>query len=449
MAKFSFPEGLYTDVRIEHAFAARILFSDRRLDECKEKRYSAAFIRVYDGRRWYYSSTSDLTLIDEKIAQLAAMAAPMAQGALEALPIYAKFSNHKDKVLRFAGDCVADVPLSSKLGLLQSMFPLMEASPYIKQYSLVYIDEYTRKEFYSSKGADLELDYQRCGFRAGYSMADGDNLFREGYSLGKVSYAEIAGFEEAIRDHIAKSEHFLLHNVPVEPGKYTVIFAPICTGVFAHECFGHKSESDFMVGDEASKKEWTLGKPIGFHELSIIDTGTLDGNGWIPYDDEGNKATKTHLIKDGVLTGRLHHCESALDLGEEVTGNGRAINFEYEPIVRMTTTYIDKGSKTREALIAETKEGILVEDLAHGSGMSTFTIAPTIAYYIKDGKIDKPVRISVISGNVFEALGDIDGISDEVVIGSFVTGGCGKMEQAPLPVGFGGPYIRVKNLNVQ
>ncbi|MGI6694492.1 MAG: hypothetical protein ACOX46_12020 [Limnochordia bacterium] len=30
-------------------------------------------------------------------------------------------------------------------------------------------------------------------------------------------------------------------------------------GVFTHESFGHKSESDFMVGDEAMKAEWALG----------------------------------------------------------------------------------------------------------------------------------------------------------------------------------------------
>jgi len=157
----------------------------------------------------------------------------------------------------------------------------------------------------------------------------------------------------------------------------------------------------------------------------------------------------THLIKNGILTGRLHNSDSAADLDENVTGNSRAISFEYEPVVRMTSTYIDKGTKTYEELIAGTKDGIILKDLMHGSGMSTFTIAPTYSYYIKDGKIDKPVRISVVTGNVFEALSDIDGISDKVEMHCFVTGGCGKMGQAPLPVGNGGPYIRVKNMQVQ
>lgn len=49
---------------------------------------------------------------------------------------------------------------------------------------------------------------------------------------------------------------------PVKPGKYTVIFAPVATGVFTHESFGHKSEADFMIGDETMMKEPKLTKLI-------------------------------------------------------------------------------------------------------------------------------------------------------------------------------------------
>ena len=60
-----------------------------------------------------------------------------------------------------------------------------------------------------------------------------------------------------------------------------------------------------------------------------------------------------------------------------------------------------------------------------------------------------PVQISVLTGSVFETLGLIDGLTRDVHMLSFVTGGCGKLEQANLPVGFGGPYVRVSSMNVQ
>ncbi len=59
-----------------------------------------------------------------------------------------------------------------------------------------------------------------------------------------------------------------------------------------------------------------------------------------------------------------------------------------------------------------------------------------------------PVKINVISGTIFETLHNIDGLSNELKILSFVGGGCGKMEQFPLPVGFGGPKVKIKEMMI-
>ena len=60
-----------------------------------------------------------------------------------------------------------------------------------------------------------------------------------------------------------------------------------------------------------------------------------------------------------------------------------------------------------------------------------------------------PVKIAVITGNVFETLSLIDGVADDEEVGSSPTGGCGKMVQYPLNVAMGGPHIRVSAMNVQ
>jgi TldD protein len=445
--KYKFPEGLYTDVRVEHVFSTNIRYTMRDLLECREQKYSAAFIRVYDGSMWYYASTSDLDQIQGEIDALAGLAEKNPRIGDSA--VCQNLSAHKDTVMSFAGREISSVPLDDKIALLQSAMPLIENNGHVKLWWVYYIDGYTVKEFCNSKGSELIFDYQRAGFTASYTMMDGENKMDGSYSRAGVIFPELAGFAPELEKDLAECQDFLLNSRPVEAGKYSVIFAPRVTGVFAHECFGHKSESDFMIGDETTRKEWEIGKRVGSADLTIAESGNVMGIGYTPYDDEGNKATMTYLVKDGVLAGRLHSAESAADLGESVTGNGRAKSFEYEPIVRMTTTYIDKGSMTYDELIAGTENGILLKTIQHGSGMSTFTIAPGFSYTVKNGKIDKPVRVSVVTGNVFEALSDIDGISDKVEMFSFVGGGCGKMEQHSLPVGFGGPYIRVKNMNVQ
>ena len=135
-------------------------------------------------------------------------------------------------------------------------------------------------------------------------------------------------------------------------------------------------------------------------------------------------------------------------LNEQVTGNARAMSFRFEPIVRMTNTYIEAGTQTVEELISGIDDGFFIETYKHGSGLSTFTIAPSLAWRIRNGALAEPVKVAVITGNVFETLGDIDGISTEVERDFQIWGGCGKAEQWPLPVSLGGPHIRVARMNV-
>ena len=114
----------------------------------------------------------------------------------------------------------------------------------------------------------------------------------------------------------------------------------------------------------------------------------------------------------------------------------------------MTTTYIEKGTTPLKDIIKGIKYGVFVDTIKHGSGMSTFTIAPSRAYKIESGEITTPINLSVITGNVFETLKIVDAVSEEFELLSFVGGGCGKMEQFPLPVGFGGPFTLVRKLNI-
>lgn len=444
---FTFNKEFYTDVRIEDVYETSISYTLGNLDESKIRKYKAAFIRVFDGDLWYYSATSDCDNIQKEIDKLYSSAKPNPD--IQNHPVVMAYEVHNEEVLRYTNTSVANTPKRDKDNLLKSFFPILDGQDSIKMWKAIYIDAKKTISLHSSKGTTLTFDMQRAGYAIRMSFSENDKKFNESYQIASDCFESLRKDIGALKEYILKCEQFMRNAQPVTSGKYTVILSPQAAGVFAHESFGHKSESDFMVGDETMKREWAIGKKVGSDILSIVDTGTEAGSGYVPYDDEGTKARETWLIKNGILTGRLHSASTAALLNEGVTGNARAINFEYEPIVRMTTTYIKPGNKTKDELISEVKEGFLIETIKHGSGLSTFTIAPSLAYRIKDGKIAEPVSISVISGTVFETLSEIDGVSDRLELLSFVTGGCGKMEQYPLPVGFGGPYVRVRNMMVQ
>ena len=448
---YDFPPGLYTDVRVEKVFETKIDFLQEDLKECRIREHEAAFIRVFDGKRWYYTSTTDPGRIQEEIDALAALAGTTgARGTVAGHPVVEKFPVSTGEYLQFtAGKSIASIPKEEKIRLLTDYFPVLSGVPPVKLWRAFYRDKREQKEFYSSKGSRLIFDIQHTGLVFGFELARGKKRFSESFQKTGSYFSELQGEKENLENFLMQCTEFLNHARPVKPGKYTVVLAPLPAGIFAHESFGHKSEADFMMGDENAMKEWAIGKKVGAEILSIVDDGSRPGTGYVPFDDEGTPAQATYLVRNGILTGRLHSVATAAALGEEPTGNARAVGFPYEPIVRMTTTFILPGNKSKEELIGEVKEGILVERVQHGSGLSAFTMAPSLAYRIKNGKIADPLNISVITGDVFTTLSEIDGLSDRLELFSFVLGGCGKMEQFPLPVGFGGPYVRVRNLVVQ
>lgn len=443
---YTFKKGYYADVRIEDRFSTNVRIKNDQLEEAKEKTEKKAFIRVFDGKMWYYTSTSDVDNVQKALDELYLYAEPCDD--IDQSPVVKRYQVNRDKKIVFEKNSVKKIALNAKIALCADTLKKFK-SEICNYKSAQYLDRYSLYEFYSSKGADIVYDFQTCGVAYGLAFSYGGETMQEQLSKCKTDFNDLNYTQREINSFVARCEDFVKNAKPVVAGKYPVILSPIATGVFAHESFGHKSEADFMLGDETMAKEWTLGKKVGSDLLTIRESGVYEGSGYVPYDDEGSAATDTYLIKNGVLTGRLHSATTAAALNEELTGNARAVNCDFEPIVRMTTTFVENGSSSFDDLVKGVKHGYYVYTVKHGSGMSTFTIAPNIAYEIKDGKIGDPVKIAVITGNVFETLAAIDGVANDKQLLSFVTGGCGKMEQFPLNVGLGGPHVRVKEMNVQ
>ena len=444
---YQFPEGFYTDVREETVHATTITIENGVLKENKTKKEQGVIIRLYDGRRWYISSTTEPGKVQQEIDSLARMAVFCPN--IEDDPVVKKYEINQEVQLRY-NDCdVSLVPNAQKLAVAEQYASLLKACEKIPRWKVYYVDNHTQKHIVSSKGCDVTFDTQNCCVAPRYVLMKDEKPFYGRKDFYRMKFEELKGHEKELEELIREDLDYTENAVPVEPGEYTCIFSPAVTGVFAHESFGHKSEADFMVGDENMKREWAIGTRVGAELLNIVDTGMEEGSGYVPFDDEGTRAKKTYLIRDGILSGRLHSAMTAAALEEELTGNARAVSFQFEPIVRMSSTYVEPGQSTKEELIAGVKKGIYISDYNHGSGMSTFTIAPNKAYMIRDGHLAEPVKISVITGNVMHTLHEIDGLSAEFELCSFALGGCGKMEQFPLRVGMGGPYMRVNHLTVQ
>ncbi|MEO0407423.1 MAG: TldD/PmbA family protein, partial [Cyanobacteria bacterium P01_A01_bin.135] len=142
-----------------------------------------------------------------------------------------------------------------------------------------------------------------------------------------------------------------------------------------------------------------------------------------------------------------HSRETAGRLQEGPTGNARCLSYHYPPIVRMTNTWIARGDTPVQSMLDGIPRGVYARNWLGGmTNGEQFTFTAAEAWMIRDGKLAEPVRDVTLSGNVFSTLADIEAIGDDFYWDE--SGGCSKEEQSGLPVGCGGPSLRIRNVVV-
>jgi len=294
----------------------------------------------------------------------------------------------------------------------------------------------------------LEQSWVDMEMRFAATARNGDTVQTGRETTGsRKAYEDLTNLDAQIRSAGQRAVDALALP-PVKGNTYTVVIDPILTGLFVHEAFGHLSEADMAYENPDLLEVMTLGRRFGPRELQIFDGAVPQGHrGSYFYDDEGTPATTTQLIKDGVLVGRLHSRETAGKLGEEPTGNARCLNYHFPPIVRMTNTWIERGNTPVKDLFTDIKEGVYARNWLGGmTNGEMFTFSAGEAWMIRNGEIAEPVRDVTLSGNVFTTLADIEALGDDFYWDE--SGGCGKGGQSGLPVGCGGPSLRLRNVVV-
>lgn len=157
--------------------------------------------------------------------------------------------------------------------------------------------------------------------------------------------------------------------------------------------------------------------------LSIYDDGTLEGglNSSIS-DGEGTATQKTPIVHDGILKSFIYDIYTSKKGNTESTGNGMRSSFADMPAVGLSNFIL----KFNEILdISDIKEGILVTDVlgAHTANpiSGDFSVETNNAFKIENGEISEPVKKAMLSGNIFNVMKNVSGISKETrQLGPFV-----------------------------
>jgi len=449
----------HIEAHFEESEATHIVYRGERLEEINRTCSSGGNVRALVKGGWGFVSFNSLEGLRDKVSLAVEEAKLAGKEGFSFAPmepvvdVVAQFHPHPSISSGQALSPLpsrerrdsATVPLAAKKELLDEYNDIMLSAGKIQSTRIDYRDVRRKVIFASSEGSYIEQSKPDLILRLTAIAREDNEVQQAGLSLGsKGDFSVIGGLHHQVRE-VARRAAALLSAPHVKGGERTVILDPILAGVFVHEAFGHLSESDFVYQNEKLRNIMTLGRRFGARHLNIVDDATIPNlRGSYKYDDEGMPASRTYLIHEGVLVGRLHSRETAAKMGEPPTGNARAINYHFPPIVRMTNTFIEPGNSSFEGMLGDIKEGVYVKDWYGGTtSLEMFTFSAGEAYMIRQGKLAELLRPVVLSGNVFVTLGNIDAIGNDLKMNQ--GGGCGKGEQSPLPVSNGSPHIRIRH----
>ncbi|MGA2368747.1 MAG: TldD/PmbA family protein [Dehalococcoidia bacterium] len=431
----------YIEIRLDESSSSRLTFRGDRLEEAGRSASTGGNVRALVRGGWGFVTFNSLDNLADKVALAVEQAGYVGKEDSKFSPI----APATDIVSAEFKKNPLDIALSAKKDILDEYNRLMLGTPEVQTTSIGYADTQKKVTLVTSEGAHIEQSRIDVSLRlTAIASRDGD-VQQVGLSIGsKGDFAVVENLHNAAKD-IARRAVALLSAPHVKGGTYTVVLDPILAGVFVHEAFGHLSEADHVYENPQLREIMVLGRRFGGKHLNIIDGAAVPGlRGSFKYDDEGTPATKTYLIREGILNSRLHSRETAARMNETPTGNARAINYQFPPIVRMTNTYIEPGRTSFDDMISDIKEGIYAREWYGGTtSLEMFTFSAGEAYMIRDGKVAEMIKPIVLTGNVFTTLDNIDAIGNDLDMNQ--GGGCGKAGQSPLPVSNGSPHIRIKN----
>jgi TldD protein len=288
----------------------------------------------------------------------------------------------------------------------------------------------------------IEQAYEQFGYSGGW----------EGFDEWKIQEKMIHS-AKVLRDVITKAK-------ALKPSEIDLVCGPEVVGIAAHESCGHPMEADRILGREMSQAgrsfiykggSFWIGTRIGSKEVNVVDDPTIENSyGFYSYDDEGVKARRRFLYKDGVINEFLHNRESAAKLGTRSNGSSRSVNYDREAIVRMANTFVPPGKFTEEELIEDVKQGVYMKSFTEWNiddKRFNQRYVGKEAYLIKDGELQYPVARPVIETTTLKFWTAVDGVSKDV---KFDAATCGKGDPSQgVPVYTGGPCMRLRRVFVK
>jgi predicted Zn-dependent protease len=243
-------------------------------------------------------------------------------------------------------------------------------------------------------------------------------------------------------------------------GTLDVLLAPDQMILQIHESIGHPLELDRILGDERNFAGTSFVTPDMFgsyrygSDLLNITFDPTRGEELASYafDDDGTRAERVYLIRNGILERPLGGAISQARAGLPGVANARASGWNRPPIDRMANLNLEPGTASFDEMVSSIEHGVYMETNCSWSiddSRNKFQFGCERGRMIRNGKLAEVVKrpnYRGISANFWRSLDRVGDASTLEVLG---TPHCGKGEPSQIiRVGHASPPCVFRNIDV-
>ncbi|TAK98411.1 MAG: TldD/PmbA family protein [Rhodospirillaceae bacterium] len=222
-------------------------------------------------------------------------------------------------------------------------------------------------------------------------------------------------------------------------GVMDLLLSPDQMYIQIHESIGHPLELDRILGDERNYAGTSFvsldmfgGYVYGSSLLNVtFDPGVSGEAASYAFDDDGTRASREHLIRDGILVRPLGGAFSQARANVSGVSNARACSWNRPTIDRMANLNVEPGGSRLEDLVAQVENGVLMETNTSWSiddSRNKFQFGCERGRLIRDGVLGPVVKNPNYRGISATFWRSLKGLGDAASLRVHGTPTCGKGE---------------------
>ena len=390
-----------------HQWNQSVHFEANRVKQLDSRESSGVALRIVKNGNIGFSATTNLAEVDNLVDH-----------ALEVLPfgpeVKLEFPSYKDFTPVDVYDPDTEsLPLEEMIGLGQRLIDGVRSHNTDMLCDAVVTKNVATVTILNSQGGQATYTKSVSSvFVEGTIIKDTDMLFVGDGRSSCQPVMEIGEIEDSVRRQLEWSKRI----VPAPVGQVPVIFTPrgVAGALLPPLLAGFSGR---LVLQKASPLTGKLGERLLNHAVNVWDDAT------IPYapgsrmcDDEGVPARRLPLVENGAITNFLYDLQTASQAGVKSTGSAHR-GLSTWPAPGTSLIVLGEGNVSFQEMLSDIKDGLIVERLL-GAGQSNilggeFKANVLLGYRVQNGEVVGRVKNTLISGNVYSVLQDVQGLEKD------------------------------------